>query len=158
MIKVRPRIYDSLSSIEHARKTKYPAEFSWRQLSPEQETRQIQRGRDLARHKPWAAGRIGKIEHRVHTELIWARSAISTRELVRKIYCHERWDQNFRLRDEGAKPPRPKHWMYERVRLAAATFADRVGRGTDGVYWRLRKNAHYHAIRAQKRERYKRKS
>jgi hypothetical protein len=48
--------------------------------------------------------------------------------------------------------------MYERVRLAAATFADRVGRGTDGVYWRLRKHAHYHAIRAQKRERYKRKS
>ena len=128
------RIYRSILRKLH------PDEFSWRQLSPEQEARQVQRGRNLARLKPWEAGRIGKIENRVHTELICARSAISTGELVRKIYCHERWDQNFRLRDEGAKPPRPKHWMYERVRLAAATFADRVGRGRGGVYWRLRKS------------------
>jgi hypothetical protein len=108
-----------------------------------------------ARLKPWGAGRIGKIENRVHTELICARNAISTGELVRKIYCHERWDQNFRLRDKGAKPARPKHWMYERVRLAAATFADRVGRGRGGVYWQLRKDTDYHTIRAQKRKRYK---
>jgi hypothetical protein len=138
------------------RKILRECEFSWRQLTPEQEARQVQRGRNLARHKPWEAGRIGKIENRVHTELICARGAISTGQLVRKIYCHERWDQNFRLREEGATPPHPKHWMYERVRLAAATFADRVGRGrNDGVYWRLRKGTYYHTIRAQKRERYR---
>ena len=133
----------------------YPDQFPGPECSPEQKARQVQRGRNLARHRPWGAGRIGKIENRIHTELICARSAISTGELVRKIYCHERWDQNFRLREEGAKPPRPKHWMYERVRLAAATFADRVGRGRDGVYWRLRTDTYYHTIRAQKRERYR---
>jgi Homeodomain-like domain len=66
----------------------YANKFSWRQLSPEQEARQVHRGRNLARHKPWGAGRIGKIEYRVHTELICARGAISIGELVRKIYCH----------------------------------------------------------------------
>jgi hypothetical protein len=137
----------------------YANEFSRRQLSPEQEARQVQRGRNLARHKPWEAGRIGRIENRVHTELICARGAISTGQLVRKIYCHERYDQNFRLRNEGAGPPCAKHWMYERVRLAAATFADRVGKGRDGVYWRLRKDTYYyHTIRAHKRERYRGKS
>ena len=136
----------------------YANEFSWRQLSPEQEARQVQRGRDLARHKPWEAGRIGRIENRVHTELICARSAISTGELVRKIYCHERWDQNFRLRDEGARPPAPKHWMYERVRKAAGTFADPVGKGRGGVYWQLREDTYYHTIRAQKRKRYRGKA
>jgi hypothetical protein len=65
----------------------------------------------------------------------------------RRAGCHER--------DKDVEPPRPKHWMYERVRLAAATFADRVGRGRDGVYWRIRKDTYYHTIRAQKRERYR---
>jgi hypothetical protein len=134
----------------------YGNAFSWRQLSPEQRARQVLRGRNLARHKPWQAGRIGRIENRVHTELICARGAISTGQFVRKIYCHERWDQNFNWRKGGDPPPRIEHWMYERVRLAAATFADRVGRGRDGVYWRLRKDTYYHTIRAQKRERYRR--
>ena len=86
----------------------YANEFSWRQLSPEQEARQVQRGRNLARHKPWEAGRIGRIENRVHTELICARSAISTGELVRKIYCHERWDQNFSPARRRCQAPSPE--------------------------------------------------
>jgi hypothetical protein len=62
---------------------------------------------------------------------------------------------NFNWRKGGDPPPRIEHWMNERVRLAAATFADRVGRGRDGVYWRLRKDTYYSTIRAQKRERYR---
>jgi hypothetical protein len=54
----------------------YPGEYELRQLSPEQEERQVQRGRNLAKLEPWKAGRIGKIEkrdggplrHRWHSE------------------------------------------------------------------------------------------
>jgi hypothetical protein len=133
----------------------YPDEFPGPECSPEQKARQIQRGRNLARHKPWQAGRIGRIENRVHAELIGARGALSTGQLVRKIYCDERWDQGLRFRDENAEPPLPKHWMYAQVRKAAATFADPVGRGRDGVLWLLRKDTYYHTIRAQKGERYR---
>ena len=113
----------------------YPDEFPGPELSPEQTARQVQRGRDLARHKPWEAGRIGRIENRVHTELICARGAISTGQLVRKIYCHERYDQNFRLRDEGAGPPRSRQprfgtWFFVTVDYA---FGHAVERDTSDV-------------------------
>jgi hypothetical protein len=139
----------------------YPDKFHGPECSPEQKARQVQRGRDLARHRPWAAGRIGRIEKRVHFELIGAaiRSpgrAVSTGQLVRAIYCDKRWDQRVRLRDKDVEPPRPQHWMYERVRLAAAIYADPVGRGRGGTYWRLRKDTYASTIRAQKRERYRR--
>ena len=57
-------------------------------------------------------------------------------------------------RGVGDEPPRPQHYD-ERVRKAAATIADRVGGGRDGVYWRLRKDTYYSTIRAQKRESYR---
>jgi hypothetical protein len=134
----------------------YPNEFPPAERSPEQRARQVQRGRNLARLKPWQVGRIGRIERRVHTALIVAAGhTMSTADLVQMIYCNGSWDQKFRLRDRNAEPPRLRHWMYERVRKAAATFADRAGRGRGGIQWRLRKDAYYRTIRAQKRERYR---
>ena len=70
----------------------YPDTFPGPEQSPEQKARQVQRGRNLAQLKPWQAGRIGRIENRVHSELISADirnpdHAISTGQLVRKIYC-----------------------------------------------------------------------
>lgn len=92
-----------------------PDQFSWRQLTPEQETRQVQRGRDLARLRPWEFVRIGKIEKQVHRKMLFEKRDFTTGELVRLIYCNRHWDQDFNLRKDGDPPPKVKHWMYERV-------------------------------------------
>jgi hypothetical protein len=92
----------------------HPDEFLWRQLSPEQEAKQVQRGRDLARLRPWV--RIGKIEKHVQRKMLLERWDFTTGELVRLIYCSRHWDQDFNLRKDGDPPPKVKHWMYERVR------------------------------------------
>jgi hypothetical protein len=86
---------------------------------------------------------------RVCHELIVAGRPLSTGELVRVIYCHARWDRNFAARE----PPRPQHWMYERVRAAAAAFADRAGTGRGMGAARGYLLQHY--PRAQKGERYR---
>ena len=131
----------------------YPGEYAWRQLSPEQEERQVQRGRNLAKLKPWEAGRIGKIEKQVHEKNAVERRDFTTGELVRLIYCSRHWDQDFNWRKDGDPSPKVKHWMYERVRKAAPTFADRVGRSTGrgrAVLWRIRPNQYWVDVRARK--------
>ena len=142
----------------------YPGEYP-RELSPQQEERQRQRGCDLAKLKPWKSGRIGKIEKEVHRALFWAaikKTELTTGDLVREVYCNS---LSHKLYGKDGPPPKVKHWMYERVRLAAATFADRIGggRGRGGIRWRLRpdhfwdarrrKTARDAARRAQKRKR-----
>ena len=142
----------------------YPGEPLGRELSPEQEERQRQRGCDLAKLKPWESGRIGKIESEVHRALFWAdinKTELTTGDLVREVYCNS---LSHKLYGKDGPPPKVKHWMYERVRLAAATFANRVGggRGRGGIRWRLRpdhwdtrrrKTARDAARRTQKRKR-----
>jgi hypothetical protein len=51
----------------------YPGEYEWRHLSPEQEGRQRQRGRDLAKLRPWERGRIGKIEKQISWKMTVGR-------------------------------------------------------------------------------------
>ena len=136
----------------------HPDEFSWRQLTPEQEARQVQRGRDLARLRPWEFERIGKIEKQVQRKMLLEGRDFTTGELVRLIYCSRHWDQDFKWRKDGDPPPKVKHWMYERVRKAAPTFADRVGRSSGrgrAVLWRIRPNQYLAAVRARKRARAK---
>jgi hypothetical protein len=91
--------------------------------------------------KPWTLGRIGKIEKHVSLKMIVADRDFTTGELARAIYADPMWDQDFRLRDKGDPPPKLKSWQYDRVRRAAPTFADPVGRATSKGrpwLWRLR--------------------
>lgn len=81
---------------------------------------------------------------------------LTTGELVRLIYCNTTWDQDFNLRKKGDPPLRVEHWMYERIRKAAPTFADRVGPSTGHGrpwVWRLRAD-YFHDVRKQKRAEY----
>ena len=68
----------------------FPDMFPRSELSPEQKAKQAERGRGLARFKPWARGRIGGLEHRVHGALISAEfrkvSPVTTGWLVREVY------------------------------------------------------------------------
>jgi len=112
----------------------YPGEYEWRHLSPEQEERQRQRGRDLAKLRPWERGRIGKIEKQISWKMTVGRFGAwggkleyTTGALARLIYCAPLLHKVF---GECGPPPEVKHWQYERVRKAASTFADRVGRST----------------------------
>ena len=95
--------------------------------------------------RPWESARIGKIEKQIHRTILFGRlgpqgkKEFTTGELARAIYAHPTWDQDFRLRKEGDPPPKLKSWMYDRVRRAAPTFADQVGRSTGrGRAWRWR--------------------
>jgi hypothetical protein len=74
----------------------------------------------------------------------------TTGELARLIYCDPLLHKLF---GKGGPPPKVKHWQYERVRKAAPTFADRVGRSTGRgrpVIWRLRPNQYLPEIRQRK--------
>ena len=63
----------------------HPGEYEWRQLSPAQEQQQRQRGRDLAKLKPWVRSRIGKIEKQISSTMTvgrfsaWVAASWSTR-------------------------------------------------------------------------------
>jgi hypothetical protein len=121
----------------------YPGEFPGPELSPEQKARQSERGRGFARFKPWARGRIGGLERRVHVALIHAEvnkvSPVTTGYLVRQIYLGI-GGRKSRLLDKDAKIER---WMYGNVRKAAETYAVRIGRGVghgSPILWQLKKD------------------
>jgi hypothetical protein len=120
--------------------------------SPEEKARQIERGRRLAlKHQSWLFGRIGPIERSVHAALVGADVKgylPTTRDLIHVVY----------LRHFSDEPQPPlKLWMYERVRRAAAIFADPVRRGSGygpaGLRWRLRPGQYFCQIRRLKTER-----
>ena len=109
-------------------------------------------------------GPIGKIEKQIHRTMSLGslgpqgKREFTTGGLARAIYAHPTWDQDFRLRDKGAPPPKLKSWQYDRVRRAAPTFADRVGRSTGRGrpwLWRVRPDQYWWDVRRVKGKRTK---
>src|SRR5262249_57055304 len=93
--------------------------------------------------RAWEQGKIGNIEQWVATLMICHPNKLfTTGEMAREIYCNPTFDQNFRFREKGEKPPKLKSWHYLAIRKAAPTFADCVGRSTAAGrpwLWRLRR-------------------
>ena len=109
----------------------------------------------IQRSRPWEAARIGKIEKQISREGVFAASGklLTTGDLARTIYANPVWDQDFNLRKEGEKPPKLKSWQYDRVRRAAPTFADRVGRAASKGrpwLWRVRPDQFWSEARRAK--------
>jgi hypothetical protein len=131
----------------------FPDMFPRSELSPEQKAKQAERGRGLARFKPWARGRIGGLEHRVHGALISAEfrkvSPVTTGWLVREVYLG--------IGGRAGKDAKISRWMYGNVRKAAETYAVRIGRGNghgSPVLWKLKEgDAVYAAVIRKKKER-----
>jgi hypothetical protein len=99
----------------------------------------------IGRTKVWQRGRIGWVESRVHTTLVYARGILTTSELAREIYCKPR---------RGEPEPKLKKWMCDQVALAAPTFAVCVGRATTRgrpKLWRLHpKDRFFFEVRQEK--------
>jgi hypothetical protein len=99
----------------------------------------------IERTRPWESGRIGKIEKAISWKMLVGRFPawgdkveFTTGELARLIYADPLLHKLF---GKGDAPPKLKSWQYDRIRRAAPTFADRVGRSTSKGrpwLWRLR--------------------
>ena len=103
----------------------------------------------IRRVKPWAKGRIGAVE-RAGSVTRFRRSGkpMSTGQLARYVYEPI-------IKDKDA-PFRLKSWQMDRVRKAAPTFADCVGRSQTGsgrpFLWRIRwGDLSFHDVRLAKR-------
>jgi hypothetical protein len=106
--------------------------------------------------QPWQRGRVGRIEERIFDELMLAKNhTLTTGELVRRIYCGPWWAPGRGWRKPGDPPSKVEHWMYDQIRKAAPTFADRVGggRGRGGIVWRLRRDQFFWDAREEKTRR-----
>jgi hypothetical protein len=71
----------------------------------------------------------------------------TTGELARLIYTNPLLHKVF---GKGEAPPKLKSWQYDRIKRAAPTFADRVGRSTSKGrpwLWRLREECFWDARR-----------
>ena len=110
----------------------------------------------IKRTRPWERGRIGNIETVISRVMTFTdpNRLFTTGELAREVYANPTWDQNFRLRQKGEKPPKLKSWHYLSIRKAAPTFADCVGRSTARGrpwLWRLRRDGFFPEVRRDKR-------
>ena len=113
----------------------------------------------IERTRPWESGRIGAIEKQIWQRMTvgrfraWCGKAeFTTGELARLIYADPLLHKLF---GKGDAPPKLKSWQYDRIRRAAPTFADRVGRSTSKGrpwLWRLR-DAYLHDVRQKKTSR-----
>jgi hypothetical protein len=108
----------------------------------------------MRKHQPWLRGKIGYVERLIYGYLIGAKGhEASTGELARHVYQNPHFDRSrTRLRAKSEPLPPLKSWMYQRIRLSAPTFADRVGggRGRKGFRWKLRDFGFFSDIRDQK--------
>jgi hypothetical protein len=136
----------------------YPDEFPGPECSPELKAKQIERGRGLARYKPWARGRIGALGHRVRGALIHAQlkgiGPVTTGWLVREIYLGI-GGRKSRFLDKDAPPPKIERWMYGNVRKAAETYAVRIGRGVghgSPILWQLKEDGAVYSDVIRKRK------
>ena len=113
-------------------------------------------GETALRHRPWERSRIGKIEEHIRRETMFAgKLEFTTGELARLVYCNPAFDVDFNLRKKGDPPPKLKSWQYDRIRRAAPTFADRVGRSNtrgNPYLWRVR-DEFWHEVRDRKSKR-----
>ncbi len=101
--------------------------------------------RTIERTRPWESGRIGAIEKQILLKMTVGRFPawgdkveFTTGELARLIYADPLLPKLF---GKGDAPPKLKSWQYDRIRRAAPTFADRIGRSTSKGrpwLWRLR--------------------
>ena len=103
----------------------------------------------IQRIKPWARGRVGRIERQIHYLLPSDGKPMTTGELAVHIYDHPL------LRPKGAPPRVLKSWEYLQIRKSARLFADCVGRSPTGrgrpYLWRLKYDTKsYHEIRKER--------
>ena len=99
----------------------------------------------IERTRPWKSGRIGAIEKQIWQRMrvgrfpAWGgKMEFTTGELARLIYADPLLHKLLRKSDA---PPKLKSWQYDRIRRAAPSFADRVGRSTSKGrpwLWRLK--------------------
>jgi hypothetical protein len=135
----------------------FPDMFPPQRLSPQEQARRKQRGQALAEYRPWDRGKIGAVEHRAHSAMIYAQmrgiTPVETGWVVQQIYLG--------VGGRGGGATKPKRWMYGNARKALETFAVRIGRGNghgSPILWRLKAGdaALVSAIRKKKERRYAR--